>query len=345
VIDQTLIVFVGLILLALAFDFVNGFHDTANSISTVVSTRVLSPRLAVLLAATFNFIAFFVVGAPVAKFIGGSIISSPLFVGSLILELVFSALVGGITWDLITWYLGLPSSSSHALIGGLVGAGVAAAGTAVVKPAGLEVVLEYMVLSPIIGMVVAFGIMIGLLNLLKKLAPGTVNKYFRRLQIISSSAVSFSHGSNDAQKTMGVITFLLIGTNYISSGGSSVSSSFQVPVWVALICYATIALGTFVGGWRIIKTMGMRITHLEPIHGFAAETASAAVIFGASLSGIPVSTTHVVSGSIMGVGSTKRFSAVRWGIARRIVWAWIITIPMSALVAGVCFLLVSTIFR
>jgi len=345
VIDQTLVIVVGLILLALAFDFVNGFHDTANSISTVVSTRVLSPRLAVLLAATFNFIAFFVVGAPVAKFIGGSIISSPLFIGNLILELVFAALVGGITWDLVTWYLGLPSSSSHALIGGLVGAGVGAAGTSVVKLAGLEVVLEYMVLSPIIGMIVAFGIMIGLLNLLKKIAPAIVNKYFRRLQIISSSAVSFSHGSNDAQKTMGVITFLLIGTNYISSGVGSTSSAFQVPVWVALICYATIALGTFVGGWRIIRTMGMRITHLDPIHGFAAETASAAVILGASLSGIPVSTTHVVSGSIMGVGSTKRFSAVRWGIARRIVWAWIVTIPMSGLVAGVAYLLVSALLK
>jgi PiT family inorganic phosphate transporter len=298
----------------------------------------------VLVAATFNFVAFFVIGAPVAKFIGGSIISSPLFVGNLILELVFAALLGGITWDLITWYLGLPSSSSHALIGGLVGAGVAAAGTSVVKLAGLDIVLEFMVLSPIIGMIVAFGIMIALLNLLKKLSPATVNKYFRKLQIISSCAVSFSHGSNDAQKTMGVITFLLIGTKYITSGNGA-SSAFQVPVWVALIAYTAISLGTFVGGWRIIRTMGMRITHLDPIHGFAAETASAAVILGASLSGIPVSTTHVVSGSIMGVGSTKRFSAVRWGIARRIVWAWIVTIPLSALVAGFVFSLTRVLLK
>ncbi len=336
-IDQTFVVVVGLVLLALFFDFVNGFHDTANSISTVVSTRVLSPRLAVLVAAIFNFAAFFVVGAPVAKFIGGSVISSPLFVGNLVLMVVFASLVGGITWDLITWYLGLPSSSSHALIGGLVGAGVAAAGTSVVKLAGLEVVVEFMVLSPIIGMAVAFGIMIGLLNLLKRMRPSTVNAYFQKLQLVSSSAVSFSHGSNDAQKTMGVITFLLIGTGY--APGVPATSAFQVPLWVALIAYSTIALGTFTGGWRIIRTMGMRITHLDPIHGFSAETASAAVIFGASLSGIPVSTTHVVSGSIMGVGSTKRFSAVRWGIARRIVWAWIVTIPMSALVAAGAFLL------
>jgi inorganic phosphate transporter, PiT family len=337
VINQTLIVVILLVLLALFFDFVNGFHDTANSISTVVSTRVLSPRLAVLVAALFNFAAFFVVGAPVAKFIGGSVISSPLFVGNLILLVVFAALIGGITWDLITWYLGLPSSSSHALIGGLVGAGVAAAGISVVKLAGLEVVVEFMVLSPMIGMLVAFGIMIGLLNLLKRMRPATVNAYFQKLQLVSSSAVSFSHGSNDAQKTMGVITLLLIGTGY--APGVPATSAFQVPLWVALIAYTTIALGTFSGGWRIIRTMGMRITHLDPIHGFSAETASAAVIFGASLAGIPVSTTHVVSGSIMGVGSTKRFSAVRWGIARRIVWAWIITIPMSALVAGGVFLL------
>src|SRR5579871_6461977 len=214
IIDQTLLVVAGLVVLALFFDFVNGFHDTANSISTVVSTRVLSPRLAVLVAAIFNFAAFFVVGAPVAKFIGGSIISSPLFVGNLVLMVVFASLVGGITWDLITWYLGLPSSSSHALIGGLVGAGVAAAGTSVVKLAGLAVVVEFMVLSPIIGMAVAFGIMIGLLNLLKRMRPSTVNAYFQKLQLVSSSAVSFSHGSNDAQKTMGVITFLLIGTGY-----------------------------------------------------------------------------------------------------------------------------------
>jgi inorganic phosphate transporter, PiT family len=322
----------GLVILALSFDFVNGFHDTANSISTVVSTRVLSPRMAVLLAACFNFIAFFVVGTPVANFVGGSIISSAGFTEMGIVETVFAALVGAICWDLITWYLGLPSSSSHALIGGLVGAGIAAAGIADVKVAGLFVVIEYMVLSPIIGMAVAFGIMILLLNILKNTTPKVVNKYFQRLQLVSSSAVSFSHGSNDAQKTMGIVTFLLYGTGFLRA--------LQVPIWVALIAYTTIAVGTFVGGWRIIRTMGIRVTHLDPIHGFAAETASAAVIFGASLGGVPVSTTHVVSGSIMGVGSTRRFSAVRWGVARRIVWAWIITIPMAALVSGTVFSLV-----
>lgn len=339
--DQTTIIVIGLILLALCFDFVNGFHDTANSISTVVSTRVLSPRVAVLSAALFNFAAFFVIGAPVAKFIGGSIISSPLFVGNLILEVVFAALVGGIVWDLVTWYLGLPSSSSHALIGGLVGSGIAAAGLGALKLHGLLIVVEFMVLSPIIGMIAAFAIMILLMNLLKRSAPTKINNYFRRLQLISSSAVSFSHGSNDAQKTMGVITLLLIGTGFISG---STSSAFHVPLWVAIAAYTTIAMGTFIGGWRIIRTMGMRITHLEPIHGFAAQTASAAVIFGASLSGIPVSTTHVVSGSVMGAGSTKRFSAVRWGVARRIVWAWIVTIPMAALVAGLVFVLTKFAF-
>jgi inorganic phosphate transporter, PiT family len=324
-----------LIVLALAFDFVNGFHDAANSISTVVSTRVLAPRMAVLLAAFFNFIAFFAIGAPVAKFIGGSIISSSGFSEFEIIEIVFAALIGGICWDLITWYLGLPSSSSHALIGGLVGSGVAAAGLGVVKVNGLSIVIEYMVLSPLIGMAVAFGIMVLLLNVLKRIAPEVVNRYFQRLQLVSSSAVSFSHGSNDAQKTMGIITFLLYGTGFLTA--------LQVPDWVAVIAYTTIAVGTFVGGWRIIRTMGFRVTHLQPVHGFAAETASAAVILGATLGGIPVSTTHVVSGSIMGVGSTRRFSAVRWGVARRIVWAWIITIPMSALISGAVFTLVRAV--
>jgi inorganic phosphate transporter, PiT family len=335
--QATYLAVAGLIGLAISFDFVNGFHDTANSISTVVSTRVLSPRMAVLVAGLFNFVAFFVVGTPVAKFIGAGIITSSTFPGNVVLELVFAALIGAIFWDLLTWYLGLPSSSSHALIGGLVGAGVAAAGSSVVNFSGLGVVLEFMVLSPIIGFAIAFAIMIALLNAFKKSSHASVTKYFQKLQLISSSAVSFSHGSNDAQKTMGVITFLLIGTGFIST--SSPSSSFHVPLWVALIAYTTIALGTFAGGWRIIRTMGMRITHLEPVHGFAAESASAAVIFGASLAGIPVSTTHVVSGCIMGVGSTRRFSAVRWGVARRIVWAWIITIPMAAIVAGLIFVM------
>ncbi len=325
-----------LIAVAYSFDFINGFHDTANSISTVVSTRVLSPRMAVLLAATFNFAAFFVVGTPVAKLVGSGIISTAL-VQTDPFRIILAVLIGAIAWDLITWYLGLPSSSSHALIGGLVGAGVAAGGLGSVKVAGISIVLEFMVLSPIIGLLVAFGIMLLLLNLLKNARPRVVGKYFGRLQLISSSAVSFSHGSNDAQKTMGVITSLLVGVGLISG------SKFQVPLWVALLAYTTIAAGTFAGGWRIIRTMGMRVTHLQPVHGFSAETASAAVIFGASLSGIPVSTTHVVSGSIIGVGSTKRFSAVRWGVARRIVWAWIITIPMSALVAGASYLLVKAL--
>jgi inorganic phosphate transporter, PiT family len=330
-----LIPILGIILLGVFFDFINGFHDTANSISTVVSTRVLSPRLAVLLAAMFNFSAFFVVGTPVATLVGSGIISTSLVTGNKHLGLIvlFSALSGAITWDLITWYLGLPTSSSHALIGGLVGAGIAAGGLPVVNVQGIIVVIQYMVLSPVIGLAVAFGIMVGLCNLLKKSKPHTVNNYFRRLQLISSSAVSFSHGSNDAQKTMGIITLLLL------TAGLLPENRFAVPIWVALVGYTTIGLGTMVGGWRIVKTMGMRITHLQPINGFVAETASAVVIFGASLAGIPVSTTHVVSGSIMGVGATKRFSAVRWGIARRIVWAWIMTIPMSAVLSGLVYVL------
>ncbi len=340
-VSPSLIFIIGIILIAVFFDFINGFHDTANSISTVVSTRVLSPRMAVLLAALFNFAAFFVVGTPVASLVGSGIISTSLVTGNtqVGLILVFSALLGAITWDLITWYLGLPTSSSHALIGGLLGAGIAAGGLPVVNIHGVEIVVKYMVLSPLIGLAVAFGIMGGLFNLLKKAKPHTVNKYFRRLQILSSSGVSFSHGSNDAQKTMGIITLLLL------SAGKLPENKFVVPDWVALLGYTTIALGTLAGGWRIIRTMGMRITHLQPVNGFAAETAAAVVILGSSLGGIPVSTTHVVAGSIMGVGATKRFSAVRWGIARRIVWAWIITIPMSGVFAGLVFVIARFLAR
>ncbi len=328
-----LIFIIGIILIAVFFDFINGFHDTANSISTVVSTRVLSPRLAVLLAAVFNFAAFFVVGTPVAGLIGSGIISTSLVTSNaqVGLILVLSALLGAITWDLITWYFGLPTSSSHALIGGLIGAGIAAGGSSVLNARGIEIVVKYMVLSPLIGLVAAFAIMGGLYNLLKNAKPHTVNKYFQRLQILSSSGVSFSHGSNDAQKTMGIVTLLLL------TAGKLPENKFIVPDWVALLGYTTIALGTLAGGWRIIRTMGMRITHLQPVNGFAAETAAAMVILGSSLGGIPVSTTHVVAGSIIGVGATKRFSAVRWGIARRIVWAWIITIPMSGAFAGLAF--------
>ncbi len=332
-VSPPLIFIIGIILLAVFFDFINGFHDTANSISTVVSTRVLSPRMAVLLAALFNFAAFFVVGTPVASLVGSGIISTSLVTGNtqVGIILVFSALLGAIAWDLITWYLGLPTSSSHALIGGLLGAGIAAGGLAVVNVRGLEIVVEYMVLSPLIGLAAAFGIMGGLYNFLKKAKPYAVNRYFQKLQILSSSGVSFSHGSNDAQKTMGIITLLLL------TAGKLPENKFSVPDWVALLGYGAIALGTMAGGWRIIRTMGLRITRLQPVNGFAAETAAALVILGASLGGIPVSTTHVVAGSIMGVGATKRFSAVRWGIARRIVWAWIITMPMSAVVAGFVF--------
>lgn len=324
---------IGIILIAVLFDFINGFHDTANSISTVVSTRVLSPRGAVLLAAAFNFVAFFVVGTPVAHLVGSGIISMSVVTENTQIGLIviFSALMGAIVWDLITWYLGLPTSSSHALIGGLIGAGVAAGGFSVVNVHGVSIVVEFMVLSPLIGLAAAFGFMGVLNHLLKRKKPHTVNAYFQRLQILSSSGVSFSHGSNDAQKTMGIVTLLLLTAGWLPE------NKFVVPDWVALLGYATLALGTLAGGWRIIRTMGMRITHLQPVNGFAAETAAAVVIFGSSLGGIPVSTTHVVAGSITGVGAAKRFSAVRWGLAQRIVWAWVFTIPMSAVIAGLVF--------
>ncbi len=330
-----LLIIIGLILIAVFFDFINGFHDTANSISTVVSTRVLSPRAAVLLAAVFNFAAFFFVGTHVASLVGSGIISTSLVTDDtrVGLILIFSSLAGAITWDLITWYFGLPTSSSHALIGGLIGAGITAGGFSVVHLHGVEIVITYMVLSPLIGLAIAFAIMVGLYHLLKKVNPHAVNKYFQRLQILSSLAVSFSHGSNDAQKTMGIITLLLL------VAGKLPGNAFIVPDWVALLGYGAIGLGTLAGGWKIIRTMGMRITHLQPVNGFAAESAAAMVILGSSLGGIPVSTTHVVAGSIVGVGSAKRFSAVRWGLARRIVVAWIITIPMSAVIAGLVFAL------
>jgi PiT family inorganic phosphate transporter len=324
----------GIVFVAYSFDFFNGFHDAANAISTVVSTRVLSPPRAVLLAAFFNFIAFVVFGVAVAGFIGSGIVN-PHFVDP---NVVLGALFGAISWDIITWRLGLPTSSSHALIGGLVGATITKSGISVVEWAGLAKVVAFMFISPLAGMGAAFVLSIVFIRIFYKQTSATINQYFRRLQLVSSSLLSLSHGTNDAQKTMGVVTLLLFSVGYLPSASVP-------PLWVVLAAHFSIALGTALGGWRIVRTMGMRITKLQPFNGFAAETAAAATIITSSFLGIPVSTTHVVSGAIMGVGATRRLSAVRWGVARRIVWAWFITIPASAAMAALSYFVVSALIR
>jgi PiT family inorganic phosphate transporter len=283
------------------------------------------------MAAFFNFVAFALFGVAVATTVGKGIISPTVVTPNLIL----AALVGGITWDLITWYLGLPSSSSHALIGGLVGAAITKAGVGSLVWAGLDKTLTFMVLSPIIGFAGAFILMIALIRSFFTIPLHVVNRYFRRLQLVSSALVSLSHGTNDAQKTMGVVTALLVSVNWIPS--------FAVPLPVAVLAATSIALGTLFGGWRIVRTLGFRMTKLDPVHGFSIETASAATIIGSSFLGIPVSTTHVVSGSVMGSGATMGASAVKWGVARRIVWAWIVTIPVTAIIAGGTYLLIVSV--
>ncbi len=315
---------------AYSFDFVNGFHDAANSVATVISTKVLPPVAAVTMAAFFNFIAFALFGVAVATTIGKNIIGPPSIVTP---DLVLAALIGAVAWDLITWYLGLPTSSSHALIGGLVGAGIAAVGVGCLQWNGLDKTLLFMILSPVIGFAVAFGIMTALIRAFFTRPLHVVNRYFRRLQLVSSALVSLSHGTNDAQKTMGVVTALLVSVNWIPS--------FNVPTIVAVLAATSIALGTFFGGWRIVKTLGFRMTRVDPVHGFSIETASALTIIGSSILGIPVSTTHVVSGSVMGSGATLGASTVRWGVARRIIWAWLITIPASAIVAAAAYLAIT----
>ena len=322
---------IGIVCVAFTFDFFNGFHDAANSITTVISTRVLPPVAAVTLAAFFNFIAFLLFGVAVATTIGSGIVSPSVIDEYVIL----AALIGAISWDIITWFFGLPTSSSHALIGGLVGAGVVKAGVGVLEWAGLGKTLEFIVISPIAGFAVAFSLMTLLMSAFRKRSGSLLNRYFKRLQLVSSSLVSLAHGSNDAQKTMGVVTALLVATGSLSA--------FRVPIWVVFASYGSIAFGTFFGGWRIVRTMGFRITKLDPIHGFSAETAAAGVIMSSSLLGIPVSTTHCVSGSIMGVGATKRLSAVRWGVARRIIWTWIVTIPMAALISAAAYYVVGSL--
>ena len=328
--DVNLLAVVGLILVALIFDYINGFHDAANSIATVVSTRVLTPGKAVIWAAFFNFIAAFTFGTAVAKTVGSGLVD----INVITFAVIFAGLMGAIIWDLITWYYGLPTSSSHALIGGYAGAAVAKAGWGAIIPAGWTKTLIFIVLAPMIGLTLGFLLMVLILWLFQHTSPGRVDGWFRRLQLVSAAAYSLGHGGNDAQKTMGIIAGVLFAGGYISE--------FRIDLWVVLSAHAAIALGTLSGGWRIIHTMGSKITKLQPVGGFAAETAGAISLFTATNLGVPVSTTHTITGAIIGVGSIKRLSAVRWGVAGRIVWAWVLTIPASAAIAALTWWLVAS---
>ena len=319
-------ILVVLILLALAFDFLNGFHDAANSIATIVSTRVLRPQWAVLWAAFFNFIAFLFFGLLVAATVGKGIID-PAIVDHYV---VFGALIGAISWNLITWYFGIPSSSSHALIGGLAGAAVAKGGVSSLIAAGFLKTTAAIVLSPLLGMVLGSGLMIAVSWMFSRTSPRRVDRWFRRLQFVSASLYSLGHGGNDAQKTMGIIWMLLIAAQVTGPKD-------PLPFWVVMVCQTAMALGTMFGGWRIVKTMGQKITKLKPVGGACAETGGAITLFLATGLGIPVSTTHTITGAIVGVGSVKRFNAVRWGVAGNIVWAWVLTIPCSAFIAAVAW--------
>jgi PiT family inorganic phosphate transporter len=325
-----LVVFI--VLVALIFDFINGFHDAANSIATVVSTRVLTPLQAVVWAAFFNFVAAFGFGVNVARTVGKGVVESSVVDHWVIL----AGLVGAIAWDLITWYGGLPTSSSHALIGGFAGAALVKAGFGSLVASGLIKIGVFMVLAPLIGLTVGFALMLATFWIFRRATPGRVDRIFRRGQLVSAAAYSLGHGTNDAQKTMGIIAVLLFSTGYLGP-------EFHVPLWVILSAHAAIALGTLAGGWRIVKTMGMRITKLRPVGGFCAETAGAVTLIGTAIGGIPVSTTHTITGSIMGVGATQRLSAVRWGVAGRIVWAWILTVPASAVIAASSWLLLRVV--
>jgi inorganic phosphate transporter, PiT family len=316
-----------LVFIALVFDFLNGFHDSANSISTVVSTRVLSPKYAVLWAAFFNFVAAFLIGTEVANTVGRGIIHLDIVDNLLIL----SALGGAIIWNIVTWYYGLPSSSSHALIGGLIGAGIAKAGTSTLVWSGIIKTTAFIVLSPTIGLILGYFFMVLSLNLNRNSNMARSDKLYRKLQLVSAAVYSLGHGMNDAQKTMGIIAMALYSKGLLGH-------TFSIPFWIVIACYSVIALGTMFGGWRIVKTMGTKITKLRPIGGFSAEAAAACSIIGASIAGIPVSTTHTITGAIVGVGATTRLTAVRWGVAGNIVWAWLLTIPISAAISAIIYL-------
>ena len=316
-----------LVFLALAFDFMNGFHDAANSIATVVSTGVLRPAQAVMFAAAFNFIATFVFHLSVAATVGKGIVMP----GVVDTHVVFGALTGAITWNVVTWYYGIPSSSSHALIGGIVGAVLAKAGAGALIATGILRTVAFIFVSPMLGFLLGSLMMLVVAWTCRRVTPSRVDKWFRRLQLVSAGAYSLGHGGNDAQKTIGIIWMLLIATGYASSTDAA------PPNWTIISCYVAIAMGTMFGGWRIVKTMGQRITKLKPVGGFCAETGGAITLFLATALGIPVSTTHTITGAIVGVGSTQRASAVRWGVAGNIIWAWVLTIPASAFVAGVAY--------
>lgn len=320
-------IFGSLIVLALLFDFMNGFHDAANAIATVVSTGVMKPQMAVAMAATFNFVAILVFGVHVAATVGKGTID-PMIVDHYV---VFGALIGAVLWNLITWYYGIPSSSSHALIGGLIGAAVAKGGTGTLIWAGLIKIVAFIVLSPLLGFVFGSIMMVMVSWIFVRSTPHRVDKWFRRAQLVSASMYSLGHGGNDAQKTIGIIWMLLIAGGYTSTQDS------LPPWWVIICCYSAISLGTLFGGWRIVKTMGQKITKLKPVGGFCAETGGAITLFIATALGIPVSTTHTITGAIVGVGSARKTRAVRWGVAGNIVWAWILTIPASALMAAIAW--------
>ena len=324
---------VATILLILGFEFVNGFHDSANAIATIVATKVLSPVKAVAWAAFFNFIGIFI-SVEVALTIGKGIIDIDL-VWEYGISLVFCAVLGAVIWDLITWWFGIPTSSSHALIGGLIGAGGAVAFVDAVVWSGTMKTIAFIVISPVTGFAVAFLFIVLVMQIARRMAKSVVNKWFRHLQLASSAFFAVTHGANDAQKGMGIIALTLL-----IAGGATQTNEFPIDSWVKLACGIAIALGTFFGGWRIVKTMASRITKLEPYQGFCAETGGALVLLFTAIFGIPVSTTHTISGSIMGVGATRRLSAVRWGLGRRIIMAWVVTIPAAATISGLLFLLV-----
>ena len=333
-VQAALWVVVLLVALAIVFDFMNGFHDAANSIATVVSTGVLKPTQAVVFAAFFNFVAIFIFHLSVAATVGKGIVHP----GVVDTHVVFGALVGAISWNVLTWYYGIPSSSSHALIGGIVGAAVAKAGTGPLVMAGVLKTVAFIFVSPLLGYLLGSAMMVAVTWIFRRARPGRVDKWFRRLQLLSAGAYSLGHGGNDAQKTIGIIWMLLIATGYAGAGESS------PPLWTIISCYAAIAVGTMFGGWRIVKTMGQKITKLKPVGGFCAESGGALTLFIATGLGIPVSTTHTITGAIVGVGSTQRASAVRWGVAGNIVWAWVLTIPASALVAALAYWLSLLLF-
>jgi len=316
-----------LVVLALVFDFMNGFHDAANSIATVVSTGVLKPSQAVVFAAFFNFVAIFIFHLSVAATVGKGIVQP----GVVDVNVVFGALTGAIAWNVITWYYGIPSSSSHALIGGIVGAVIAKAGTGALLSSGIIKTVLFIFVSPLLGYLLGSLMMVLVANIFRRTRPLKVDKWFRRLQLLSAGAYSLGHGGNDAQKTIGIIWMMLIATGYATAADKS------PPIWVIICCYMAIGLGTMFGGWRIVKTMGQKITKLKPVGGFCAETGGAMTLFLATALGIPVSTTHTITGAIVGVGSTQRASAVRWGVAGNIIWAWVLTIPASAFVAGMAY--------